>query len=146
MRTRTMWALAAAASIWACAGTPGPGQEGYAYNVDGLYAGRLMVDGEPFDGTLELRTGRGGRVRGSFSVRAPLEIEGRVEGSVVDDLLRVTLTYESAARGAGGQACESRIEGILTVTAGGDIFEGPVTITDCGDALPGRMSFRRAGD
>ncbi|MDH3206481.1 MAG: hypothetical protein OEO79_07710 [Gemmatimonadota bacterium] len=126
-----------------CAGTPGPGDAGYAYNVDGLYRGRVMVEGTPFDASLDLRMARGGRVRGSFSVRAPLEIDGSVSGTVVDDLLRVTLTYESAARAGARGPCESRIEGLLTVAAGGGSIEGPVTVTDCGDPLPGRMSFRR---
>jgi len=145
MRTRLIPSITATMLLGACAGNPAPGDAGYAFNVEGLYAGRLMVEGDPFDGTVELRTGRGGRVRGSFVMRAPLEVEGRLEGSLVDDLLRVTLTYETEPRGPGTTACESLIEGILTVSRGGDVFEGPVTITDCGDALSGRMSFRRAG-
>jgi hypothetical protein len=76
-------------------------------------------------------------------VRAPLEIAGDVSGSVVDDLLRVTLTYESAGNADPGRACEGRIEGILSVSAGGSLVDGPVTIKDCGEALPGHMSFRR---
>jgi hypothetical protein len=62
---------------------------------------------------------------------------------VLDDLLRVTLTYESAGQTGSGSACEGRIEGILSVSAGGGTVDGPVTITDCGDSLPGSMSFRR---
>jgi hypothetical protein len=145
MRARLIQTIIATMLLCACAGNPGPGDGRYVYNVEGLYAGRLMVEGEPFDGTVELRTGRGGRVRGSFVMRAPLEVEGSLEGNLVDDLLRVTLTYETEPRRAGTAACASLIEGILTVSPGGDVFEGPVTITDCGDALSGRMSFRRAG-
>lgn len=145
MRTRLIPSITATMLLGACAGNPGPGDADYVYRVEGLYAGRLMVEGEPFDGTVELRTGRGGRVRGSFVMRAPLEVEGSLEGSLVDNLLRVTLAYEAEARRPGATACDSRIEGILTVSPGGDVFEGPVTITDCGDALSGRMSFRRAG-
>jgi hypothetical protein len=142
MRVRDVLSVAAAASILACAGTPGPGDAGYAYNVQGTYGGRLMVDGEPFDATLDLRTARGGRVRGSFEVRAPLEIAGTVDGSIVDDLVRLTLSYASTDGGR-GSTCDSRVEGILSVSPGGEVIDGPVTITDCGDALPGRMSFRR---
>lgn len=127
----------------ACAAGPRPGDPGYPYNVQGQYSGRLMVGGEPFDATFDLSTRRGGRVLGSFAVRAPLEIEGRADGTVVDDLLRITLTYQSAARGG---ACDGSVEGILTVTMGGAVVDGPVTITDCGDALSGRMSFRRRSD
>jgi len=144
MRVRhTIYGLAALAVVAGCAGKPGPGDPGYAYNVEGPYRGRLMVEGSPFDATLDLRISRGGRVRGSFSVLAPLEIEGSVAGTVIDDLLRLTLTYESDGRADSGRACEGRIEGILSVTSGGGVVDGPVTITDCGDPLPGRMSFRR---
>jgi hypothetical protein len=145
MRTKLIPTIMATMLLSACAGNPGPGDVGYTFNVEGLYAGRLTVEGEPFDGTVELRTGRGGRVRGSFAMRAPLEVEGSLEGTLVDDLLRVTLTYVAEPRRPGGATCESLIEGILTVFPGGDVFEGPVTITDCGDALSGRMSFRRVG-
>jgi len=102
-----------------------------------------MVEGAPFEATLDLRTSRGGRISGSFNVLAPLEIEGAVVGTVMDDLLRLTLTYESDGPATPGRACEGRIEGILSVSAGGGVVDGPVTITDCGDSLPGRMSFRR---
>lgn len=134
----TVFALAA------CAQMPGPGDAGYAFNVDGRYTGRLVVESEPFEATLDLDTRPGGTVRGSFAVRAPLEVEGSVEGTIVDDLVRLTLTYERATGAAG--TCESRIEGILTVEPGGAVLDGPVTITDCGDALPGRMSFRRSSE
>jgi hypothetical protein len=135
--------VAAMVVVTGCAGAPGPGESGYAYNVDGAYRGRLMVEGSPFEATLDLRIARGGRIRGSFSVRAPLEIDGAVDGTVVGDLLRITLSYESAGRADSGRACEGRIEGILSVSAGGATIDGPVTITDCGDSLPGSMSFRR---
>lgn len=122
-----------------CSGGPRPGYPGYAYNVSGVYSGRLMVEDQPFDAELELATARGGRVRGSFRVRQPLAIDGRVEGAVLDDLLRLTVTYRSAER----TDCSGRVEGILTIEAGGGTIEGPVTVSDCDDALPGRMSFRR---
>jgi hypothetical protein len=125
--------------LCACAGAPRPGQSGYAYNVRGLYAGRLQVEGEAFDAELELSTALGGAVRGTFRVRQPLEIDGRVEGAVVDNLVRLTVVYRSTDR----RDCAGRIEGILTVEPGGDVLDGPATISDCGDALPGHMSFRR---
>lgn len=134
--------LGVAFALAACAGAPGPGGAGYAYNVDGRYSGRLVVENEPFDATLDLETRQGGRVRGSFAVRAPLEVRGSAAGTVVDDLVRLTLTYERPDGATG--TCESRIEGILTVSPGGAVLDGPVTITDCGDALPGRVSFRRS--
>ena len=95
--------MAAASILTGCAGTPGPGDPGYAYNVEGAYRGRLMVEGSPFEATLDLRTSRGGRISGSFNVLAPLEIEGAVVGTVMDDLLRLTLTYESDGRASSGR-------------------------------------------
>ena len=141
MATLTAFALATG-----CATAPRPGDPGYAFNVDGAYAGRLVVEGERFDAGLSLGTLPNGRVRGAFSVRDPLEIDGSVDGALVDDLLRLRLTYDGAGRSASGLPCESRIEGILTVSSGADVLDGPVTIYDCGDPLPGRMSFRRAPD
>lgn len=143
MRVRTMVGVAAAALAAACAGGPGPGASGYPYNVQGSYAGRLTVEGERFDATLRLETSRGGRVRGSFAVSAPLEIDGRVEGTLIDDLLRIDVAYAGAPTRASGVPCDNHIEGILSVSRGGGTVEGPVTITDCGDPLAGRMSFRR---
>ncbi len=139
MQVRGMLCLTTTIFLTACATTPGPGAPGYAYNVSGPYTGRLMVEGQPFDATLELRTARGGRVSGTFRVRSPLEIDGRVDGVVIDDLLRVTITYRNNAR----VGCSGRIEGILTIDEGGGIVAGPVTISDCEDLLPGSMSFRR---
>jgi len=121
----------------ACAGTPGPGDPGYAFNVVGPYSGRFLIDNQPFDATLQLQTSSGGRVRGTFRVVSPIEIDGRVEGVIVDGLLRLTVTYRNA------EGCDGRIEGILTVERGGGSFDGPVTVTDCGDPIAGQMSFRR---
>lgn len=132
-------AIVLALLLAACAGTPRPGQSGYAYNVRGVYAGRLQVEGEWFAAELQLATALGGAVRGTFRVREPVEIDGRVEGAVVDNLVRLTVTYPSAER----RGCTSRIEGILTVEPGGAVIDGPATISDCGHALPGHMSFRR---
>lgn len=123
-----------------CAAGPSPGDPGYAYQVDGRYRGSLVVDEESFDTSLDLTTGPGGRVRGSFTVSEPLEIDGDVTGAVMDDLLRITLTYEAEG---GGPTCPGRIEGVLTISAGGGAVDGPVTVTDCVDELVGRLSFRR---
>jgi len=120
-----------------CAGTIRPGQPGYAYNVSGTYAGRLMVEDRPFDATLRLRTGIGGRVSGQLQVVSPVEIDGSVRGVLIDDLLRLTVTYRSA------DGCDGLVEGILTVQPGGDTVDGPVTIADCGDPIAARLSFRR---
>jgi len=65
-----------------------------------------------------------------------VDIEGRAEGTIVDDLLRLTITYRDA------RDCDSRIEGILSVERGGGVIAGPVTVDDCGAEVPGRMDFR----
>jgi hypothetical protein len=139
MWRRVIIGLAAATVTTACAGGPRPGDAGYPYNASGAYTGRLTVRDELFDARLELRTAPGGRVRGSFRVAAPFALDGRVDGRVIDDLLRVTITYANSPQGG----CTGRVEGILTVQRGGDVIEGPGTVSDCEDQLPGRMSFRR---
>ena len=121
----------------ACAGTPGPGDAGYAFNVRGSYAGRFIVGDQRFGATLSLRTARGGRVDGTFRVVSPVGIAGDVRGQVLDDLLRLTVTYRNE------DGCDGRIEGILDVERGGATIEGPITVSDCGAPIAGRMSFRR---
>jgi len=130
-------ALAAGAWLSACAGgsVPGPGATGYPYNVQGSYEGRFVFDGQPFDASLQLRTESGGRVRGAFLIAPPMSIEGRAEGVVIDDLLRLTVTYRSA------EGCDGTVEGILDIEPGGRTFEGPVTVRDCAPPVAGRMSF-----
>jgi hypothetical protein len=98
-----------------------------------------MIDNQPFDATLRLRTAPNGRVGGGLRVVAPVEIDGRVEGVIVDELLRLTVTYRTT------DGCDGRIEGIVTIERGGGTIDGPVTITDCGAPIAGRMSFRRGG-
>ncbi|MDA0327993.1 MAG: hypothetical protein O2958_03110 [Gemmatimonadetes bacterium] len=121
----------------ACASAPRPGDPGYPFNVVGSYTGRFLIDNQPFDANIQLRTTSGGRVSGAFRVVAPFEIEGQIDGVVADDLLRLTVRYRNP------QGCDGRIEGILSVEEGGGTFEGPVTVTDCGSPTAGRMSFRR---
>jgi hypothetical protein len=137
MRVSVLLILFAAVALSGCAGTPGPGDSEYPFNVAGSYLGRFVFQDQRFEATMQLRTVAGGRVSGGFRVSAPVEIDGRAEGAVVDDLLRLTITYVDSA------GCDGRIEGLLTVDQGGGIFEGPVTVSDCGNPVSGSMSFRR---
>ena len=121
----------------ACSSTPGPGISGPPYNVSGSYTGHFHVDGQPFAGALQLRTGRERSVRGAFRVSVPVEIEGVVEGEIVRNLLSIEITYADE----GG--CRSRIEGLLRITDNGDTLSGPVTVHDCGTETAGRMTFTR---
>jgi len=143
-RVRRILVAAGLLLFAACAAGPGPGDTGYTYNVDGHYSGRLMVEGTPFDADFDLRTTPAGRVYGTFSVRAPLEVQGELSGRILDDLLRATLSYQGDA--GSGRDCVSVVDGILTVSPGCDVVDGPVTVDDCGDSLSGRMSIRRAAD
>ena len=127
--------------VVACAAGPGPGDSGYAYNLEGAYTGRLMVEGMPFDATFDLRTTGAGHVYGTFRVERPLEVEGELSGRILDDLLRVTVSWLGS--GDGAPDCTRVVEGILTIGPGGAVVDGPVTISDCGDTLSGRLSFRR---
>ena len=129
--------LWASVVLVACASVPGPGDAGYPYNVRGAFTGRLLVGDRPFQAMLSLRTGSGGDVDGTLRVVSPVEIDGRIRGRVIDDLLRITVTYEDAA------GCEGRIEGILDVERGGDSVDGPVTVDDCGTPVAGRLALRR---
>lgn len=117
---------------------PGPGDPGYPFNVSGAYQGRFLFDGQPFDATMNLRIGGGGRVRGAFRVGAPVELDGPVEGAVIEDMLRLTVRYRA------GDGCEAEVEGILTIESGGNVIEGPVTVMGCGAPTAGTMAFRRS--
>lgn len=133
-------AIIASAAVAGCAGTPGPGQAGYPFNLDGTYTGRVFFAGDPFDATLDLDTSGGGAVRGTFRVSAPVSISGPVEGVIVDNLLRLTISYRSP----GG--CDGSLEGVLTIERSGETVDGPITVRDCGEPIAGRLGFRRASD
>ncbi len=130
--------LVVVTALSGCATRPGPGDAGYAFNLSGDYYGRVHLEGEPFDATVSLATGRRGAVSGPFKVSVPVLIVGQVEGVIVDELFRVRITYVSP----GG--CDGVIEGILTVEQGGGTVEGPVSIRDCGEPASGRLALRRA--
>jgi len=130
-------AVSVALAAVSCASAPGPGDPSYPYNLVGSYQGRFLIDDQPFDAALQLRTMPGGRVRGGIRVSMPVEIDGQVDGTIIDDLLRVTITYRDPS------GCEGRIEGIVTIERGGGTIDGPVTVTDCSGPIAGRMSFRR---
>jgi hypothetical protein len=132
-------ALLSLSILSACAGAvaPSAGAPAYPFNVAGGYTGRFIIDGQPFESTLQLRTAGDGSVTGGFRVTNPIEIDGRVQGRIVDDLLRFTATYRSL------NDCDDRIEGIVTIASGGGTVSGPITVTTCDEQIAGRMSFQR---
>lgn len=131
-------AVAVAVSACATAGAdPGAGSGPSPYVLAGAYDVALTVGDQEFTGALSLRTAADGRVTGSMRIVAPLRIDGSARGRIIDDLLRVTITY------TGAEGCDSRIEGILTVERGADTVAGPVTVHDCGEAIAGRLRATR---
>ena len=97
----------------------------------------MHLDDQPFTAVLTLSTEPGGRVHGFFRVRDGVSIDGRAEGVIVDDLLRLRITYSS------GGGCEGSMEGVLTIDAGGAALDGPVAVRDCSGAVSGRLAVRR---
>ena len=138
VRIATLLSLSFLAAC-AGAGAPSAGAPTYPFNVAGGYAGRFTIDGQPFESTLQLRTAVDGSVTGGFRVTDPIEIDGRVQGRIVDDLLRFTATYRSL------NDCDDHIEGIVTITRGGGTVSGPITITTCDERIAGSMNFQRRG-
>jgi hypothetical protein len=124
---------------WACAGTPGPGDAGYPYNLSGHYEGQLSVEGMAFPTELEIETGMGGEIRGTYHVTAPADMEGDISGSVVADTARFNLHYTNPMDGCGGT-----LDGTGTVEEGGAGFAGRVRVDDsCGGYLSGTFSFKK---
>lgn len=106
--------------------------------VVGSYIGHFLFDGERFRSTLQLQSSAPGRVAGAFRISQPIEIEGVASGVVIDDLLRITITWRSP------DGCAGTIEGILSITDRGNAIDGPVTVSDCGAPVAGRMTFFRS--
>ena len=93
MRIRTIGLFIGAALVVGCAGTPGPGDAGYPYNVDGDYSGSLMVAGLTMTGTIGVSTQPGGMVTGTVSVNRPIQINGTLNGTLAGDQLTVGIAY-----------------------------------------------------
>jgi hypothetical protein len=130
-------AMALTVLIAACAGTPGPGEPGYAHNATGEYAGDFVVDGQPVSGTLQLETVPGGVVTGSFRI-PDLGIRGQITGSVIGDQFAFEATYHNPESGCDGVATST-----ATIGEGGTTIEGPLSVAECGQSMGGSMSFRR---
>jgi len=140
VKIRRLLSVAVITALSACAGTPGPGESGYPYNVEGTYTGAVSVEGQAFSGTLDVTTESGGRVSGTFEVTQPIQMDGDIEGTLVNDRLSVRMTYgNNPFTGCGGGS----MTGTLTVAEGGGSMSGPVTIDDCGEILGATLSYRR---
>lgn len=121
----------------ACAGTPGPGEPGYPFNVSGTYSGQFTVEGQTISATLSLETAKGGAVTGEVRV-AEMGITAKVEGTVVGSQFNLRIAYRNP-----GSGCDGVAESTATVGEGGATISGPLAITECGQAMGGSLSFRR---
>jgi hypothetical protein len=140
MKLQRLMCLVAMVALTACAGTPGPGDSGYAYNVDGHYSGSVNVDGQAFSGPIQLSTAPGGVVTGSFSVTSPVSLGGDVEGTLLNDQLTIRMTYgNNPLTGCDG----GTMTGTLTVTEGGARISGTVVIDDCGQVIDAMVTYQR---
>lgn len=128
---------ALAVLLAACAGNPGPGEPGYAFNLSGDYSGQFDVEGTVISATMTLQTGPGGVVTGSFRV-AQMGLTGSVEGTLVGDLLTFRGAYRNPESG-----CDGTTEATATVGPGGATVSGPMTVVECGQTLAGSLNFRR---
>lgn len=141
MRIVALPVLAALGLAVACAANPKPGEPGYAYNVEGVYASTYVVDGTPYEGTTELATGAGGAVTGDFSLERPVRIVGEIVGTVRGDSLSYTGTYTQS----GG--CDGTLSGVGLVAEGGDQVAGALEVDDsCGGELSGTFEFERPAE
>lgn len=122
----------------ACAGTPGPGEAGYPFNVTGTYSGQFVVEGQGIGATLTLETRAGGVIAGQVRV-AEMGISSEVSGTLAGDQLTLRIPYHNP-----GNGCDGVAETTATVTDGGASFSGALTVTECGQGMGGSVSFRRS--
>jgi len=117
-----------ALAFGACAGSPGPGEPGYDYNLTGSYVIDVEADdGTPYAGTLQLETLPGGEIVGSMSLTDPVPIEGEMTGMVIGAEASLTMAYEIV-----GQGCGGTFEGTAVIDAGGTGAVGSMDMTEDG--------------
>ena len=138
-RMRVGIAVALVAVAWGCAGTPGPGDAGYPFNLAGSYSGEIFVEGMAFSFGMDVRTGAGGAFDGTYGVTSPVSMSGAVAGTLVADTARFALEYVNPMDGCGGT-----LNGTGTVESGGAAFAGRVRVNDsCNGYLSGTISLKK---
>ena len=131
--------LAAALLLGACAGNPGPGESGYAYNLTGTYSGTLDVEGILFSAVLELNTAPGGAVTGTFTATGMSPVSGDITGTITEDAFVFRIRYNRTAEG-----CSGVLSGRATIPTGGGEFTSSVGIDDnCDGSLAGYLRVTR---
>jgi hypothetical protein len=129
------------AVTWACAGTPGPGDSGYPFNLSGIYGGEILVEGMVFSFEMDVRTQPGGGFEGTYAVTSPVSMSGPLVGDIVADTARFSLDYVNPMDGCGGN-----LDGTGTVEPGGAAFNGRVRVNDsCNGYLSGTFSTVKRG-
>ena len=124
----------------ACSGTPGPGDSGYPYNIEGQYSAAVTVEALELSGSFRVTTASGGVVSGTFQLTEPSRFDGDVEGTLVNDQLTVRMSYgENPITGCDGGS----LSGTLTVAENGAGISGQLTVEDCGLTLPASVRFDR---
>jgi hypothetical protein len=135
--TRVLPTLALLTFLAACAGTPGPGDQGYAYNLVGEYSGQFSVQGQGLPATMQLDSAPGGTIVGTFAI-SMMGIEGTIEGEIVGDTVTYLASYYNPDSGCDGVASAQG-----TISQGGASMEGQVEVTECGNYLTGSFSFSK---
>ncbi len=139
-KTLRMWTAAGLLlGAWACAGTPGPGESGYPFNLAGLFQGQVVVEGQAFEFELDILTRPGGALDGTYQVVSPVSMSGPVTGMVMADTATFSLGYTNPMDGCGGT-----LDANGTVETGGESFSGRVRVNDsCGGVLSGTFSMKK---
>lgn len=141
MQNRVRFGIVAvlATAAWGCAGTPGPGEAGYPYNLSGSYTGEVLVEGMAFSFGMDVVTRKGGTFEGTYEVMSPVSMSGTVAGTLVADTARFALEYVNPMDGCGGT-----LDGTGTVGSGGAAFAGRVRVNDsCNGYLSGTFSVEK---
>lgn len=126
-------------ALAACAGNPGPGEAGYPFNLSGTYSGEVLVEGEAFAMSLDVRTEAAGVIQGTYEVTSPVSMSGDITGTLVADTATLRLDYVNPMDGCGGT-----FEAKGPVEEGGDAFSGRARVNDsCGGFLSGTVRLRR---
>jgi hypothetical protein len=135
----SFFALAFVFVLGACAGNPGPGESGYAYNLTGTYSGSLDVEGMLFSSVLELNTAPGGAVTGTFTATGMSPVSGEITGTITEDTFVFRIRYNRTAEG-----CSGVLSGRATIPTGGGEFTSSVGIDDnCDGSLAGFLRVSR---
>jgi len=141
MRIWKQFSIGAAllAVVWGCAGTPGPGEAGFPFNLEGPYKGEIFVEGMAFSFGMDVSTEPGGAFAGTYDVTSPVSMAGAVTGTLVADTARFELEYVNPMDGCGGA-----LAGTGTVESGGEAFAGRIRVNDsCNGILSGTFSLKK---